>query len=104
MINFIYTNHGYLLRDFYQPRLNSDHLENVAHIVNENGAALKNCWGGGGGGCGWGSLPNLLPRRQPACSVQSVHDALKFQSVVEPNGLMGNLYGPVGKLDHVYCR
>ena len=27
----------------------------------------------------------------------SVH-ALKFQSVVAPNGLISNLYGPVGKL------
>ena len=28
--------------------------------------------------------------------------ALKFQTVALPNGLVGNLYGPVGKCNHNY--
>ena len=31
-----------------------------------------------------------------------LRDALKFQSVVLPNGLIANMYGPVGKLCMLY--
>ena len=30
-------------------------------------------------------------------------EALKFQAVVAPNGLIANLYGPVGKLNAIIC-
>ena len=43
--SFIYTNHGYLLRDLDQPWLSSEHLEDVALAVHGKGAALENCWG-----------------------------------------------------------
>ena len=42
VISFIYTNHGYLLRDLDQPWLSSDHLENFAFAVHGKGAALEN--------------------------------------------------------------
>lgn len=43
--SFIYTNHGYLLRDLDQPWLSSEHLEDFALAVHGKGAALENCWG-----------------------------------------------------------
>ena len=45
VISFIFTNHGYLLRDFDQPWLSSQHLEDFALAVHGKGAALENCWG-----------------------------------------------------------
>ena len=64
VISFIYTNHGYLLRDLDQPWLSSQHLEDFALAVHRKGAALENCWGFVDGTM---SSPNLPPRREPAC-------------------------------------
>ena len=94
--NFIYTNHGYLLIDLDQPWLNSNHLENFARAVYEKGAALENCWGFVDG--------TVRPICRPGENQRVMYNghkrvhALKFQSVVAPNGLIANLYGPVGKL------
>lgn len=98
VIDFIYTNHGYLLRDLDQPWLNSNHLENFARAVYEKGAALENCWGFVDG--------TVRPICRPGENQRTVYNghkrvhALKFQSVVAPNGLIANLYGPVGKLHY----
>lgn len=43
VISFIYTNHGYLLRDLDQPWLSSQHLEDFAFAVHGKGTALENC-------------------------------------------------------------
>ena len=42
VISFIYTNHGYLLRDLDQPWLSSQHLEDFALAVHGKGTALAN--------------------------------------------------------------
>ena len=94
--NFIYTNHGYLLIDLDQPWLNSNHLENFARAVYEKGTALENCWGFVDG--------TVRPICRPGENQRVMYNghkrvhALKFQSVVAPNGLIANLYRPVGKL------
>lgn len=96
VISFIYTNHGYLLRDLDQPWLSSRHLEDFALAVHGKGAALENCWGFVDG--------TVRPICRPGENQRVMYNghkrvhALKFQSVVAPNGLIANLYGPVGKL------
>ena len=45
VIIFIYTNHGYLLRDLDQPWLSTQHLEVFALAVHRKEPALENCWG-----------------------------------------------------------
>lgn len=101
VISFIYTNHGYLLRDLDQPWLSSDHLENFALAVHGKGAALENCWGFVDG--------TVRPICRPGENQRVMYNghkrvhALKFQSVVAPNGLIANLYGPVGKLIRLFA-
>ena len=101
VISFIYTNHGYLLRDLDQPWLSSQHLEDFALAVHGKGAALENCWGF----VDWTVCPICRPgenQRVMYNGHKRVH-ALKFQSVVAPNGLIANLYGPVGKLMRLFA-
>lgn len=101
VISFIYTNHGHLLRDLDQPWLSSDHLENFALAVHGKGAALENCWGFVDG--------TVRPICRPGENQRVMYNghkrvhALKFQSVVAPNGLIANLYGPVGKLIRLFA-
>ena len=96
VISFIYTNHGYLLRDLVQPWLSSQHLENFARAVHGKGTALENCWGFVDG--------TVRPICRPGENQRVMYNghkrvhALKFQSVVAPSGLIANLYGPVAKL------
>ena len=40
--NHIYETHGYLLHDLNQPWLQSDHLEEFANAIHDEGAALDN--------------------------------------------------------------
>ena len=101
VIRFIYTNHGYLLRDLDQPWLSSQHLEDFALAVHGKGAALENCWGFVDG--------TVRPICRPGENQRVMYNghtrvhALKFQSVAAPNGLIANLYGPVGKLMRLFA-
>ena len=96
VLEFIYENHCYLLRDMNQPWLDSIHLEEYANAVYRKGAALDNCWGFVDGTVRPISRPGEH-QRVMFNGHKRVH-AIKFQSVVAPNGLIANLYGPVGKL------
>jgi len=102
VIGFIHTNHGYLLRDLDQPWLSSQHLENFVLAVHGKGAALENCWRFVDG--------TVRPICRPGENQRVMYNghkrvhAIKFQSVVAPNGLIANLYGPVGKLVNYLYR
>ena len=43
--DYIFNNHGHLLRDLDQPWLQPDRLEEFANAIHSRGAALQNCWG-----------------------------------------------------------
>ena len=94
--NHIFDTHGYLLRDLDQPWLQPNHLEKFANAIHSRGAALQNCWGFVDG--------TVRPICRPGEHERLVYNghkrvhAIKFQSVVAPNGLVANLYGPTGKL------
>ena len=93
MMDFIFDEFCHLLTDLQQPWLSSNYLRHFADAIHEKGAALDNCWG----------FINGTPR--PICRPETnqrllynghkrVH-GIKFQSVVAPNGMIANLYGPV---------
>ena len=71
-------------------------MQMYADAVANKGGALNNCFGFIDGTVCLICRPGLLHQRVIYNSHKRVH-ALKFQSLVTPNGLVANLYGPVGK-------
>ena len=92
-MNLIYANWNRLLTDFNQNWLSPRNLQIFADRIHQSGAPLQNCWGFVDGTV----RPVCRPgrgQRQVYNGHKKIH-ALKFQSVVAPNGLIANLYGPV---------
>ena len=58
-------------------------LQEYADAIHAKGAPLNNCFG---------FIDGIV------CNGHKRVHSLKFQSVALPNGLVGNMYGPVGKL------
>ena len=95
VLDWIYNEHGHHLTDFNQPFLSRASLRTYADAIHQKGAALNNCWGFVDG--------TVRPICRPLQNQRIVYNghkrvhALKFQSIVTPNGLIANLYGPVGE-------
>ena len=98
LLNYLFERWGSLLSDFNQPWLNSHSLQSYARAVSDKGAALDNCWGFVDGTVRPCCRPNQ-DQRLLYNGHKRVH-AIKFQSVVAPNGLIANLYGPVEGCRH----
>ena len=70
-------------------------LEEVARAIHQKGAALDICWGFVDG--------TIRPIYRPGENRRVVYNGhkrvhcLKFQSVVPPNGMIANLFGPTGE-------
>ena len=98
VVNFLYDTFADRLRNLNQPWLPPQHLQMYAHAIHNRGAALDNCWGFIDG--------TVKPICRPKDNQREVYNghkrvhALKFQSVVTPNGLIANLFGPVEKRRH----
>ena len=96
VMNYIYDNHHQRLTDWNRTILNPAKLEEYAQAISDRGAALKNCFGFIDG--------TVRPICRPDQNQREVYNGhkkvhgLKFQSVSLPNGMIANLYGPVGKL------
>ena len=75
--------------------LNPAALQIYSNAIGDRGATLHNCFGFVDG--------TVRPVYRPGEHQRVIYNdhkrvhALKFQSVALPNGLIGNLYGPVGK-------
>lgn len=93
MMDIIYLNWNHLLTNFDQPWLDNQHLENYAEAIHLKGAALNNCWGFIDGTVRPISRPKRF-QRLVYNGHKKVH-SLKFQSIVAPNGLIANLFGPI---------
>ena len=89
---------GHLLSAFNHPLLSPIYLELYANAVHDKGAALGNYWRFVDGTVRVLSRPNEFERIL-SNGHKKVH-ALKFQSVVAPNGFITNLYGPVERKRH----
>lgn len=93
MRNFIYETQHHRLRSFDQLWLSPENLQNYADVIHAKGAPLSNCWGFIDG--------TVRPVSRPGKHQRTIYNghkrvhAIKFQSIVAPNGLIANLYGPV---------
>ena len=95
MINILFELHGQRLTTWNQFLLNPHNLQRYADAVADKGAALRNCFGFIDGTV----RPICRPDKKQRVMYNGhkrVH-AIKFQSLSLPNGLIANLYGPVGK-------
>ena len=95
VMNFIYNNHQQRLTQWNQFLLSPASLQEYANAIHRAGAALDNCFGFIDGTVRAISRPGK-DQRLVYNGHKRVH-ALKFQSVSLPNGIIANLFGPVGK-------
>ena len=95
VLDFIYTNHSHRILQWNPAILQPVKLEKYANAVQIKGGALDNCFGFIDG--------TVRPISWPGENQSSVYDghkrvhALKFQPLAPPNGLIANMYGPVGE-------
>ena len=81
--------------------LTPDKLAEYANAIYQKGAAIDFCWGFVDG--------TVRPICRPTKNQRIVYNghkrvhAIKFQSVVAPNGLIANLYGPMEGRRHDYA-
>ena len=97
VIDHIYEVHGHRVSQWNEALLSVQNLEVYAESIFRKGAALENCFGFVDGTV----RPICRPDEKQRIVYnghQRVH-SLKFQSVVIPNGIVANLYGPIGKSD-----
>ena len=92
---FIYDAHGHRITQWNDTILNPGLLEQYATVITEKGEALDNYFGFVDGTVRPVSKPGDM-QRIVYNGHKRVH-ALKFQSVAIPNGLIANMFGPVGK-------
>ena len=92
--NYVFDTHGHLITDWNPNILHRQALLQYSQAIRAKGAPLNNCFGFIDG--------TVRPISRPGRNQRIVYNghkrvhALKFQSVALPNGLIGNLYGPVG--------
>ena len=93
VINFIYNQHSHRLRSFNQAWLFPANLQTFADVIHDAGAPYTNCWGF--------VDRTVRPVCRPGTIQRTLYNghkrvhAIKFQSVIAPNGLIANSYGPV---------
>ena len=95
VMDFIFDTHGHLITQCNHNILNPPALQRYALAISQKGAALDNCIGF----INRTVRPNSRPgehQRHVYNGHKRVH-ALKFQSLALPNGLIANLFGPVGE-------
>lgn len=98
LIDFLIEEHGHLLSSLNRTWLTRDNLDRYAAAVRERGGVVPNCWGFIDGTV----RPLSRPKRHQRVVFNGhkrVH-ALKFQSVVAPNGLVANMFGPIEGVRH----
>ena len=97
--NIIYEFHGYRIAEWNHQLLSPASLGVYGDVIHAQGAALQNCFGFVDG--------TVRPICRPGENQRFVYNghkrvhSLKFQSLTLPNGLIVNLYGPVGWYQHI---
>ena len=91
ILDFIYENHSHLVTDWNRNVLNAAALLTYAEAISRKGSPLGNCFGFIDG--------TVRPIARPDTEQRVVYNGhKKFQSLTLPNGLIGNIFGPVGEL------
>lgn len=100
MMDLIYQMHGQRILQWNNALLNPRALQEYATAITVQGSPLDNCFGFIDG--------TVRPISKPGENQHIVYNghkrvhAIKFQSMALPNGMIGNMFGPVGKL-HEKC-
>ena len=95
VLDFIYNTHSHKITEWNHALLSPALLQTYADAVNAKGAALNNCFGFIDG--------TVRPIARPGENQRVVYNghkrvhALKFQSLALPNGMIANMFGPVGE-------
>ena len=95
VIDYIYSQHGHRITTWNHVMMNPEKLQIYANAISAKGAPLDRCFGFIDG--------TLVRICRPGKNQRIVYNghkrvhAIKFQSLALPNGIIGNLYGPVGK-------
>ena len=95
VIDYIYDTHHHRITNWNNDILSPAALQIYADAISAKGAALHNCFGFIDGTVRPISKPGER-QRVMYNGHKRVH-GIKFQSIALPNGLIGNMYGPVGK-------
>lgn len=94
ILDFIYAHHRHRLTEWNQQLLNAENLQIYADTIYTKGAALSNCFGFVDG-----TVRPVCRPKQHQRTVYNGHKrvhSIKFQSVTLPNGIIANMFGPVG--------
>ncbi|XP_078379986.1 uncharacterized protein LOC144662926 [Oculina patagonica] len=95
VVDWIYNTHGHRVSQWNHTIMNPASLVTYADAIHDRGAALENSFGFIDG--------TVRPITRPIVNQRTVYNgrkrvhSLKFQSVTLPNGMIGQLFGPVGK-------
>ena len=100
VLDYIYETHGHRITQWNHNILNPVLLQRYTESIWQKGAALENCLGFVDGTVRPICRPNKH-QRIVYNGHKRVH-SLKFQSIAIPNGLIANMYGPVGKYVYLY--
>ena len=96
VLEWMYNNYRHRITQWNNNILDPMQLQLSANAVSSKGAMLNNCFGFVDG--------TVIPICRPNICQRMVHNghkrvhSLKSKSVYLPNGLIGDVYGPVGKL------
>lgn len=95
MVDYLYETHAHRITEWNGNLLSPHALQAYAEVISGKGAPLDNCFGFVDG--------TVWPISRPRTGQRVVYNghkrvhALKFQSMALPNGLIGNIFGPIGK-------
>ena len=95
VLEYIYNIHSHMILQWNQTILQPAQFQTYADAVSLKGAALNNCFGFIDG-----TVRPISRPREYQRTVYNRHKrvhGIKFQSIALPNGLIANMYGPVGK-------
>ena len=94
VLEYIYDRHGHRLAQWNNQVMDPNHLQQYADAISAKGSPLDNCFGFVNG--------FVRPISRPGQHQRAVYNgqkrihALKYQSLALPNGIIGNLYVPIG--------
>ena len=97
VLDYIYQAHSYRILQWNHQQLSQANLERFAEVVQRQGALLNNCFAFVDVTVRLICTPGTVNQRLLYNGHKLVPE-IKFQSVVTPDGMIANMYGPVGKL------
>ena len=94
VMDFIYDNHCHLVIEWNRDVLSSVALQQYSETISRKGSPLNNCFGFIDGMIR--RISRLRNGQRIVCNGHKRVHGLKFQSIALPNGLIGNIIGPIG--------